>query len=327
MSFLNGLFLFFAGQGFFLAFLLIQNKKVKSNPWISLLIGCFSLVLIYWVLWWQKVPAKYLYSSFNVPIQLAMGPFYYLAILQKKPKIYSWHLLLPAICFIIMLPYFAKVFLSAAIPQFYGKVLAISIPVLGKVIKFSLLFYLIIAIKHVKSREQIWLTLSFAVFFLGLMLYLILQQFGLLVNWFDYTLALFITITFYSSGYYYFISYRPYSIKFKEDTILPVIPIAELEETIIKQKKYLKPKYQIGELSRDTGLPIKELTAIIKSNGHSSFKDYINKFRIEHSKFLLKKTNLKILAIALESGFTNKVSFILNFKRHTGTTPHEYRGK
>lgn len=326
MSFIHALFLFFAGQGVFLTFLLIQNRKVKSNPWVSLLLGCFSLILIYWVLWWHGAPEKYLYSSYNVPIQLAMGPFYYLAILPRKPKLYRLHLLVPAACFVIMLPYFIRIVFPFEMPPFYSSVLSSTIPAFVKLIKFSLLLYLILALKDVKSREQIWLTVSYAVFVLGLMLYLILQEFEMLVDWLDYTLALFITITFYSSGYYYFIKYKPYSLKSKGSS-LPILPIEDLQKIILNQKKYLKPNYRIGELSRDTGLPIKELTAIIKSNGFASFKEYINGFRIEHSKHLLKDTDLKILAIALESGFTNKVSFILNFKRITGTTPNQYRGR
>ena len=40
---------------------------------------------------------------------------------------------------------------------------------------------------------------------------------------------------------------------------------------------------------------------------------------------LLATTDLKVEALALECGFANVSSFCTAFKRHMGSTPHEYR--
>ena len=55
-----------------------------------------------------------------------------------------------------------------------------------------------------------------------------------------------------------------------------------------------------------------------------SFTDYLNKFRIEASKDLLK-SNKTVIQIALEVGFGNDITFRRLFKKCLGVTPGEYR--
>ncbi|WP_179005345.1 helix-turn-helix domain-containing protein [Winogradskyella forsetii] len=59
-----------------------------------------------------------------------------------------------------------------------------------------------------------------------------------------------------------------------------------------------------------------------------NFNDYVNKHRIEIAKKHLhdsKYSNYKIEAIALESGFNNKVTFYKAFTKFVGQTPSKYR--
>jgi len=61
-----------------------------------------------------------------------------------------------------------------------------------------------------------------------------------------------------------------------------------------------------------------------------SFNDLINKTRIQHSKSMLQNPNfdqLKILAIALESGFSNKNTFNRAFLKFENCTPSDFRKK
>jgi AraC-like DNA-binding protein len=61
---------------------------------------------------------------------------------------------------------------------------------------------------------------------------------------------------------------------------------------------------------------------------NQNFRDFINKYRIEESKFLLKNKsngNKTILEIAYEVGFNSKSAFNAAFKKFTGLTPKEYR--
>ncbi len=57
------------------------------------------------------------------------------------------------------------------------------------------------------------------------------------------------------------------------------------------------------------------------------FNELINEYRIEHAKYLIRKDYLSghsIEALAIESGFRNKVSFYRNFKAICGETPKDY---
>ena len=55
--------------------------------------------------------------------------------------------------------------------------------------------------------------------------------------------------------------------------------------------------------------------------------DYINKFRIEAAIQLLEQTNLSILEISEQSGFSNQSYFSITFKQATGLSPSKYKEK
>ena len=56
-----------------------------------------------------------------------------------------------------------------------------------------------------------------------------------------------------------------------------------------------------------------------------NFRTLLNSFRVERSKELLRKTQDKIIDIALECGFSCERSFHRAFLSIMGTTPGEYR--
>ncbi|WP_400080802.1 helix-turn-helix domain-containing protein [Winogradskyella sp. R77965] len=89
----------------------------------------------------------------------------------------------------------------------------------------------------------------------------------------------------------------------------------------------------------DSGLSIQKLGKILDEKPHhvsqtfsehisESFNDYVNKHRIEIAKKRLHDSayrNYKIVAIALESGFNNKVTFYKAFTKFSNQTPSAFR--
>ena len=61
-----------------------------------------------------------------------------------------------------------------------------------------------------------------------------------------------------------------------------------------------------------------------KETGHT-FINYLNNYKIEKSKELLKNTNMSLLDISLEVGFNNQSYYSTIFKKYTNMTPLEYR--
>ncbi len=65
--------------------------------------------------------------------------------------------------------------------------------------------------------------------------------------------------------------------------------------------------------------------SIFKKETGITFTQYLNKYRIEKSKELLKKNNNSVLDIALAVGFNNQNYYNIMFKKITNKTPLEYR--
>lgn len=102
--------------------------------------------------------------------------------------------------------------------------------------------------------------------------------------------------------------------------------IAEQLETFMKTSKpYLCHDLTIGKLSEQIHLPGHILSGLINQYFQKNFLEYVNGYRVEAAKQLLTDSNLKILAVALESGFSNKTSFNRTFKKFTGMAPSQFR--
>ncbi|MEM9858624.1 MAG: helix-turn-helix domain-containing protein, partial [Bacteroidota bacterium] len=76
-----------------------------------------------------------------------------------------------------------------------------------------------------------------------------------------------------------------------------------------KDKPYLNPDLTLNELAAMAEVQPKQLSQLINQYHGKKFYEFINEFRVEESKILLEKAELKILAIAFESGFRSKSTF------------------
>ncbi|MNY70445.1 Melibiose operon regulatory protein [compost metagenome] len=75
-------------------------------------------------------------------------------------------------------------------------------------------------------------------------------------------------------------------------------------------------------------VPVRELSVLINHQLGQHFYDFVNTYRIENAKEILKdssKSKVTILEILYEVGFNSKSSFNSAFRKHTGNTPTEYR--
>lgn len=102
---------------------------------------------------------------------------------------------------------------------------------------------------------------------------------------------------------------------------------ARLEEIMNSAKPYLEPKLTLAELADKCGLSTHQLSRVINERYEKNFFEYINSFRVEEFKHLVKKDpaeNLTLLAVAYQSGFNSKTTFNTAFKKITSQTPKEY---
>ncbi len=101
----------------------------------------------------------------------------------------------------------------------------------------------------------------------------------------------------------------------------------QIETYINNKKPYHNSDLSIGLLADELGIPQNTLSQIINSCWGTNFQNFINTFRIEEAKAILKDTtkDLNIIEAAFQAGFKSKSTFNTIFKKATGMTPTEYR--
>ncbi len=92
-----------------------------------------------------------------------------------------------------------------------------------------------------------------------------------------------------------------------------------------QQHPYLDPDMSLSRLARLSGIPAKDLSALINQRHGLHFFDFLNRYRIKHAQKLLTNSDQSVTEILYASGFNAKSSFNTAFKKHVGITPSDYR--
>jgi AraC-like DNA-binding protein len=101
-----------------------------------------------------------------------------------------------------------------------------------------------------------------------------------------------------------------------------------VKKYVFENEPFLDPSLTIQELSKQVNIPVRDLSILINHHMNKHFFDFINEYRIEKAKEILKdasKSKVTILEILYEVGFNSKSSFNTAFKKHTNQTPTEFR--
>ncbi|MDD3218944.1 MAG: AraC family transcriptional regulator [Lachnospiraceae bacterium] len=86
-----------------------------------------------------------------------------------------------------------------------------------------------------------------------------------------------------------------------------------------------KSKLTLEEIARAASISKRECIRCFQTSIHKSAFDYLMDYRIEVAKRLLHTTNLSVLEVAMESGFSEGAYFGKIFKKKCGKTPGAYR--
>lgn len=100
--------------------------------------------------------------------------------------------------------------------------------------------------------------------------------------------------------------------------------------TALMQTKqvYLNAELTLPRLAVLVECPVNHLSQVINSGFGMSFFDYLNQYRIEEAKKLLRMEEGQlqaILSVAFEVGFNSNSAFYAAFKKSSGQTPAQYR--
>ena len=104
--------------------------------------------------------------------------------------------------------------------------------------------------------------------------------------------------------------------------------IEKLEQVMASEQFYLKADLTLNALSEKLKIHTHHLSQIINQKYNQNFFDFINSQRIEEAKKKIidpKYKYLNIAAICYEVGFNSTSAFNSAFKKHTGTTPSQFK--
>ncbi|WP_268225270.1 AraC family transcriptional regulator [Sinomicrobium oceani] len=104
----------------------------------------------------------------------------------------------------------------------------------------------------------------------------------------------------------------------------------KLTDYMEQEKPYLDFDLNHSQLASRLGMSSNHLSEVLSLCFKQNFYNFINIYRVDEACRLMKAPeyrNLKIIAIAYESGFKSKSSFNRIFKNHTGYTPTAYKEK
>ncbi|HKG08809.1 MAG TPA: helix-turn-helix domain-containing protein [Pedobacter sp.] len=93
------------------------------------------------------------------------------------------------------------------------------------------------------------------------------------------------------------------------------------------RQPYKDPELSLSKLALDTAIPQHHLSQLINQEFGKNFFDFVNVYRIDKAKELMKDKstgNLTLEAIGAASGFGSATAFYRAFKKHTGITPSNY---
>ncbi len=102
----------------------------------------------------------------------------------------------------------------------------------------------------------------------------------------------------------------------------------QLQELMEVQKPYLDSELNLIKLAELLSVSTHHLSYVINNGFQKNFFQYVNEYRIDYAKNLLKddrNNHLSILGIAYEFGFNSKTSFNTTFKKLTNQTPSEFK--
>lgn len=105
----------------------------------------------------------------------------------------------------------------------------------------------------------------------------------------------------------------------------------KIKEDLLKymeeNKPFLQPQLRIKDLSELTHISTHHISQVINEAFHQNFYEFVNSYRIDEAKRLLKDSNFKnytYTAIGFEVGFNSKSAFYTAFKKFTGCSPANY---
>ena len=265
---------------------------------------------------------------------IGVSLYYYIKSSVENTRVFprSWKIHLIVLTFIIIIigvikPYRTNPLAWNYIVPFIYSVWGIYILLSGFLIKsiFQKLFS-----KHEKcTTSELWLV---AIFIGNLLIYL-----AYIIGYFYLYLIGTITFSVVFYGLLIFLLFKN-----NRDNVFKDIPekyaskkitsteakqlIEALQDVMLKNEFYKNTNVKLNDIAEVLDISSHKLSQLLNDNLGKSFALFLNEYRIEEAKRLLKDNNQYTLeAIGFEAGFSSKSTFYATFKKVIGQTPSEFK--
>jgi len=103
-------------------------------------------------------------------------------------------------------------------------------------------------------------------------------------------------------------------------------------DVIVKAQEYIQKNYADKDISlhsvaREVNISPNHFSTVFSQEMGETFINYMTKVRLEQAKVLLKTTQMRTSDVGYEVGYNDTHYFSYVFKKNTGMTPKEYRGR
>jgi AraC-like DNA-binding protein len=103
---------------------------------------------------------------------------------------------------------------------------------------------------------------------------------------------------------------------------------SRLERLMINDELFMDSEITLPAVARRLSLSPHQLSELLNEHMGTGFHDFVNGYRIARARdILMKDGNVNITSLCYSVGFNSKSSFNSAFKKITGKTPREFRGR
>ena len=338
----NEFIFFFSALGAFnsiilsVYFLFFARSDDRSNYFLGGLLAALSIRVWKSLFFYFNPDLSKIYLQIGLSACFLIGPFLYFFVKAKtksstgsKIQSYIHFSTLLSIVLIVGLLYPYQTYVDLWISYFYQ---FINIQWLAYILIAAFLmkgaFRKLFSSKEKIGYNEIWLLSIFL---------------GVLVIWVAYNTS---SYTSYLTGalsfsFVFYLSALLIFLKRKKEFVVSVkkekyanVQIADNEanqllekilHTLKEEKLYKNPNLTMPALAKAVNIRPQLLSQLLNHNLDKSFSQFINEYRIEEAKVLLKdEPNVKIEVIAEKCGYNSKSTFYGAFKKITNTTPAKF---
>jgi len=346
MVLLKYLLFFYAVFGLLVSGGLLFNKENKANIFLAIFTLLFSFSQFDFL--YNTTGLVYQFpefKAFSLSFWLLFGPslwFYVLFFTIRKKLVWkdAIHLIPFFIYFGLTiyfftfsgkerLIYFWKNFNDIIMPINYGIAIHIS------TYAVFMVFFLKKHSKHWANEKKFYLSTIIVLYILTVLVESYLTVYAESYRWFIYyflftsTLVLFVAyIMYFKPETFKQLSKKYYSSGLTKKDMERIVKKINIFLNI--EKNIIDSSLNLSKMCKSLDEKTHHVSQTISEELQTNFKDLINKKRVNLAKNILSNKdnlNMKLFAVALESGFSNKSTFHRVFVKFEGCTPNEYRKK